>query len=134
MKIQLKPGCEYYVNLLYPVVIQGQIFRATRVLQHNGNILDIPDHDLSLWKHYPLCRKCYYPDLALWQFCWDNTVSPCGKHYDYQCRPFTFQTLTQHLIFCHDIACRKMLHFLQARQPKVAPQLGLDFSHRMVVQ
>ena len=109
----LKPGCEYYTNLLYPVVVKGKMFRITRVVRSNGEIMDIEDRDLFLWKHYPLCKRCVYPSLELLEFCQVNTVSPCGKHYDANCRPFTDQTLALHLIECRAIPCRKLAHFLK---------------------
>lgn len=113
MKIVLQPGCEYYVNLLYPVLVRGTVFRATRVLQTNGQFMNIPDHDLPLWQHYPLCRRCFYPTQELWEFCQHNTVSPCSHYYDSRCRPFTTQTLIQHIMTCQELTCRKMAHFLQ---------------------
>lgn len=123
MKIVLQPGCEYYVNLLYPVVVRGTVFRATRIVQTNGHVMDIPDRDLNKWKHYPLCRRCFYPTKDLWLWCINNTVSPCGKHYDPDCHPFTSHSLMDHLFSCKELTCRKMLHFLQGRQNWLAESI-----------
>lgn len=115
MKLYYIAGCEYYMNLLYPVRVVGKAFRAVRIIRSDGYIDTIAERDWKKFRHYPLCFQCYHPSMLTWVWCIHNTVSPC-RLYTEDCKPFTISTLIHHIARCSQPACIQMRTFLENRE------------------